>query len=89
MNAKLLPQSYLAGEARVVTSTVTVGGRKVKSSILIAALEQFFWVRVDVEAEQLLRTFAVAHRSISALAQRIALKIAATEVRFDASDFAR
>jgi len=89
MDAKSPPRSYLSDDGRAVTFSVTVCGREVKSSISRTALEQYFWLRKDANAEQILRTFAAGHRRISALAQRIALKSGATEVRLDASDFAR
>ncbi|WP_438391915.1 DUF1488 family protein [Caballeronia sp. DA-9] len=89
MNAISLPQPYLSEDGRAVLFTITVGGREVKSSISRAALEQFFWLRSDADAECMLRTFAAGHRRITALAHRIALKSGAAEIRLDTADFAR
>jgi hypothetical protein len=72
-----------------VIFAVNAGGCEVKSLISRAALEQYFWLRPDANAERVLRTFAAGHQRISALAQRIALKSGASEIRLDAADFAR
>jgi hypothetical protein len=89
MNAMSLPQPHLSEDGRAVMFTVTAGGREVKSSISRAALEQYFWLRNDADAECVLRTFSAGHQRITALAQRIALKSGAAEIRLDAADFAR
>jgi hypothetical protein len=89
MNASSLPLSYLSDDGCAVLFTVTVGAREVKCSISRAALEQYFWLRKDADVGQVLRTFAVGYRRISARAHRIALKSGAIEVKLDAADFAR
>ncbi len=83
-----LPPS-LSEDGRAVMFTVNAGGREVKSSISRKALEQYFWLREDADAECMLRTFAAGHHRITAVAQRIALKSGAYEIRLDAANFAR
>ena len=84
-----LPNPHLSEDGRTVIFTVTAGGREVKSSISRAALEQYFWLRDDADAEGVLRTFAAGHHRIAARAQRIALKSGVSEIRLDVADFAR
>jgi hypothetical protein len=89
MNTVSLPQPHLSDDGSAVIFAVNAGGREVQSSISRAALEQYFWLRHDADAKRVLRTFAAGHPRISALAQRIALKSGASEIRLDAADFAR
>jgi hypothetical protein len=89
VNTVSVPQPHLSDNGTTVIFAVNAGGREVKSSITRAALEQYFWLRHDADAERVLRTFAAGHQRIAAVAQRIALKSGASEVRLDAADFAR
>ncbi|MGV7245084.1 DUF1488 family protein [Caballeronia sp. M23-90] len=89
MNVISLPEPRLSEDGRAVIFMVAAGGREVKSLISRAALEQYFWLRDDADAQCMLRTFAAGRHRIMALAQRVALKSGASEVRLEAADFAR
>jgi hypothetical protein len=67
-----LPQPHLSEDGTALIFVVTAGGREVKSPISRAALDQYFWLRDDADAQCIFRTYATGRHCITELAQRSA-----------------
>jgi hypothetical protein len=79
----------LLRDGNAVSCAIEASGRSVTAMISRAALEQHFWLRSDANANHMLRTFTDGRHRIVAVAERLALRSGAAEVKLDSADFRR